>query len=136
MNELNERKKAPLDDGTSNRARETGLTEKVKSISENYFIKKTGTEQEKNISHLLSIGQGNAVTLQHLVTLTGWPKRVIRKQIEKERRAGVLILSDNRSGYYLASDEVEAQQFARSMRHRAGEILRTARAIEGAAGID
>lgn len=133
---MNKNKMAPLDAGTPNEARETGLSEKVKTISENDYIKKNRLEQGKIISHLLSIGQGNAVTLQHLVTLTGWPKRVIRKQIERERRAGVLILSDNRSGYYLAADEVEAQQFARSMRHRAGEILRTARAIEGAAGID
>ena len=60
----------------------------------------------------------------------------IRKEIEVERRAGALIISDNAHGYYLTDDPVEAQKFARSMRHRAGQIIRTARAVEEAAGLD
>ena len=36
----------------------------------------------------------------------------------------------------MTDDPAEAQRFARSMQHRAREILRTARAIEEAAGID
>ena len=68
--------------------------------------------------------------------MTQWPERLIRKEIEVERRAGALIISDNAHGYYLTDDPAEAQRFARSMQHRAREILRTARAIEGAAGLD
>ena len=50
--------------------------------------------------------------------------------------AGALIVSNNKDGYYLTNDPAEAQRFARSMQHRAREILRTARAIEEAAGVD
>ena len=57
-------------------------------------------------------------------------------QIEQERRAGALIVADNKSGYWVTDDPAEAQRFARSMKHRAKEILRTARAIERGAGLD
>ena len=64
---------------------------------------------------------------------SGWK---VRRQIERERRAGELIVSNNRDGYYLTDDPAEAQRFARSMRGRASEIVKTARAIEEAAGVD
>ena len=68
--------------------------------------------------------------------MTGLDGREVRRQIERERRAGALIVSNNKDGYYLTNDPAEAQRFARSMQHRAREILRTARAIEEAAGVD
>ena len=88
------------------------------------------------ISDLLGHGQSAAVPLRHLKELAGLPDREVRRQIERERMAGALIISDNQHGYFLADDPAEAQRFARSMQHRAREILRTARAIEGAAGLD
>jgi len=88
------------------------------------------------IADLLSHGPENGVTLRHLEKMTDMDNRTIRRQIERERRAGALILSDNRNGYFLAADPAEAQRFACSMQHRAREILWTARAIEGAAGLD
>ena len=88
------------------------------------------------IRDFLHCGQENAVSLRHLEKVLGVPGRAIRRQIERERRAGTLIISDNAHGYYLTDDPAEAQRFARSMQHRAREILRTARAIEGAAGLD
>lgn len=88
------------------------------------------------IADLLSHGAESGVTLRHLESLTGQDGRTVRRQVERERRSGELIISDNKNGYFLASDPAEAQQFARSMRHRAREILRTARAIEEAAGLD
>jgi len=60
--------------------------------------------------------------------------RTIRALIEQERRQGVLILSNNISGYYLAENEDEIKRFAHSMRHRVGEIIKTVEAIERAAG--
>lgn len=90
----------------------------------------------QRISDLLSNGAENGVTLRHLEKLTDLPGREVRRQIERERRAGALIISDNQHGYFLTDDPAEAQRFARSMQHRAREILRTARAIEGAAGLD
>lgn len=88
------------------------------------------------IADLLPYGEESGVTLRHLEKLTGLDGREVRRQIERERRAGTLIISNNKNGYYLTDDPAEAQRFARSMRHRAREILRTARAIEGAAKID
>ena len=52
--------------------------------------------------------------------------------IESERRAGCPVLSNSRSGYYLASGPDEARAFVRSMLHRSGEIAKTAKAIERA----
>lgn len=88
------------------------------------------------IASLLLSGRENAIPRRELERLTGLDGRTVRLMIERERRAGVLIISNNSSGYYLTDDPAEAQRFARSMRHRAGEIVRTARAIEEAAGLD
>lgn len=82
------------------------------------------------ISDLLSHGQENAVPLRHLVTLTGQDGRSIREKIAAERLAGVPILSDNSTGYYLPGTDGEKERFVRSMRHRAAEIERVASAIE------
>ena len=58
--------------------------------------------------------------------------RSIRQLIERERRQGSPILSDNRSGYFLAGSPEEVERFSRSMEHRAREILRTAAAVRAA----
>ena len=92
--------------------------------------------QAVKIADLLGHGQNAAVPLRNPKELAGLPGREVRRMIEAERRAGALIISDNAHGYYLTDDPAEAQRFARSMQHRAREILRTARAIEGAAGLD
>ena len=100
---------------------------------------KNTTQSEKGqwlIAAFLLHGRETALPLRHLVAMTGQDGREIRKAIERERRAGALIVSDNRHGYWLADSPAEAQKFARSMHHRAREILRTARAIEAAAGVD
>ena len=88
------------------------------------------------VADYLGYGQAAAVPLAQLVNMTGQDGRTIRLAIERERRAGVPIVSDNQRGYWLANDPTEIQQFSRSMRHRAGEILTTAAAIERAAGLD
>lgn len=91
--------------------------------------------QAVHIADFLSHGPENGVTLRHLEKLADIPGREVRRQIEQERRAWVLIISDNAHGYYLTDDPAEAQRFARSMEHRAREILYTARAIREAAGL-
>lgn len=88
------------------------------------------------IADILGYGRGAALKRSELEAISGENGRAIRKMIEQERRAGTLILSDNRTGYYLAADEAEAQAFVASMRHRAGEVLKTARAVEVAAKLD
>lgn len=87
------------------------------------------------IENLLLYGPENGQTLKDLVHITQWPERAIRKEIEVERRAGALIISDNAHGYYLTDDPAEAQRFARSMLHRAAQIRQTATAVEKAAGL-
>lgn len=82
------------------------------------------------IADLLSHGQENAVPLQHLVALTNTDGRTVRAKIAAERLAGVPILSDNATGYYLPGSEGERERFVRSMKHRAREIERAAEAIE------
>lgn len=128
-------KKARPDVGASKRAGlEAETWQATASITKDTTAPSSG--QALKISSLLSHGAENGVTLHHLEKLTDLPGREVRRQIERERRAGALIVSDNQHGYFLADDPAEAQRFARSMQHRAREILRTARAIEEAAGLD
>lgn len=102
--------------------------------SQTHFTSNSAAGQRK-ISDLLSPGRENVLPLRHLVTVTGMDGRVIRQMIEKERRSGTPILSCQK-GYFLAANPSEVQTFARSMRRRAGEIIKTARAIEAVVGLD
>lgn len=87
------------------------------------------------IAGLLSHGAENGMTLSDLHRLTGKDKRVIRAEIQQERLSGTPILSDNLSGYFLPANEDERERCVKSLRHRAGEILKSAAAIERAAGL-
>ncbi len=82
------------------------------------------------IASLLQQGRKNAVNVRYLEAMTGMKNRDVRLLIEKERRGGTPILSDNASGYYLPATPEEIARCVRSMRHRAKEIERTADAIE------
>ena len=103
---------------------------KAGSISKNHFTTPATDRQPGFIESLLHNGAENGLTISDLHRLTGSDTRIIRKQIETERRAGALIISDNRHGYFLTDDPGEAQRFARSMLHRSREIARTAMAVE------
>lgn len=100
-----------------------------------HFTKNEAGRQPGFIESLLLYGAENGQTISDLERLTGQRSREIRKQIEQERRAGALIISDNAHGYYLTNDPAEAQRFTQSMLHRSREIARTARAVEKAAGL-
>lgn len=82
------------------------------------------------VSGHLGAGAENGLLLRELEALTGLDSREVRRQIQRERLAGTPILSDCKYGYYLAASEEEIAQFTESMRRRAGEILRVARAVE------
>ena len=82
------------------------------------------------ISRLLMHGQENAIPLRCLTTMTKLDGRTVRAMIAAERLAGVPILSDNSTGYYLPGNAAEKERFIRSMKHRAKEIERAAEAIE------
>lgn len=129
-----DKKKARPSAGTPERAKPEAETKQA--TTSNCDFTTSTTHAQAKIADLLLPGRENAIPRRDLEAITGLDGRTIRRTIEQERRRGTLIISDNRHGYFLADDPAEAQRFARSMRHRAGEILRTARAIEGAAGLD
>ena len=87
-----------------------------------------------HIADYLSRGRGSALTSRELERLTNLDGRSVRLLIERERRSGTPILSDCASGYFLPSTDDERAACVRSLRHRAREILTTARAIEQAEG--
>ena len=84
------------------------------------------------VSDLLHEGAENGTTIMELVQLTGEDERSIRRRIQRERKAGKLILSDNQSGYFLPATEDEVKRFIRSMSRRAREISAVAVVAEDA----
>ena len=93
------------------------------------------TESQKDnpaflISDLLHYGRQNAVSRRTLARISGLSERDVRKKIHEERANGTPIISNNIDGYWLSDDEQEIRMFARSMFHRADEIVKTARAAE------
>ncbi len=91
----------------------------------------SGYSQALQVADFLGTGERNARSMRYLKGILHRDGRTIRALIEQERWRGVLILSNNQTGYYLAADQGEVMRFVRSMKHRAFEILRTAEIIEG-----
>ena len=128
---MSRKKKARPDAATSRRAGQ----EKQQTRSNSHHKHTTqGPSGQRKIADLLSYGQENAIPRRHLEKLTGLDGRTVRLMIERERHEGVPILADNVTGYYLPATEHERAACVRSMRHRAGEIMKSARAIERAEG--
>ena len=100
-------------------------------ISHNDFT--TGKE---GISRFLLPGRENGLHLQDLVRITNLTEREVRQQIHRERRQHVPIISDCKNGYFLPGNPQERAACVRSLRHRAGQILAAAKAIEGEAQLD
>lgn len=84
------------------------------------------------IADYLSHGQGNGLNLRDLARLTGLHERKVRAMIAAERKAGALIVSDCKSGYFLPDSAEDVKRFHRSMVHRAAEIAAAAQAAESA----
>ena len=128
---MSRKKKARPDAATSRRAGQ----EKQQTRSNSHHKHTTqGPGGQRKIADLLSYGQENAIPRRHLEKLTGLDGRTVRLMIEREGHEGVPILADNVTGYYLPATEHERAACVRSMRHRAGEIMKSARAIERAEG--
>ena len=128
---MSRKKKARPDAATSRRAGQ----EKQQTRSNSHHKHTTqGPGGQRKIADLLSYGQENAIPRRHLEKLTGLDGRTVRLMIERERHEWVPILADNVTGYYLPATEHERAACVRSMRHRAGEIMKSARAIERAEG--
>ena len=84
------------------------------------------------ISDLLHEGAETGTTLAELVQLTGEDERSIRRRIQTERKAGRLIMSDCKSGYFLPTNSLDIQRFIHSMSRRSREIAAVSRAAEDA----
>ena len=93
---------------------------------------RTLTQKKFLISDLLHEGAENGTTLTELVQLTGEDERSIRRRIQTERKAGKLILSDCKSGYFLPTSTLDIQRFISSMSRRSREIAAISRAAEDA----
>ncbi len=129
---MNAKEKAPTSAATLTEAAETAAFGRA-AISYDYLTT-TVAGCQRRVSDFLSRGRENAVPLRHLKKLLEVDGRTVRLMIERERRAGIPICADNATGYYLPSTADEKAACVRSMRHRAGEIMKTARAIEQAEG--
>lgn len=129
---MNAKEKAPTSAATLTEAAETAAFGRA-AISYDYLTT-TAAGRQRRVSDFLSRGRENAVPLRQLMETTGIDGRTIREKIAAERLAGVPILSDNSTGYFLPGNKGERERFVRSMRHRAQEIERAAEAIERAEG--
>ena len=116
--------------GTPERATTETVAFSGAAISSCNHFNTAAAGRQIRVSDLLSRGRENAVPLRHLQNLLNADGRTIRLMIERERRDGVPICADNQTGYYLPGNTQEQMACVRSMRHRAGEIMKTARAIE------
>ena len=90
------------------------------------------TQKKFLISDLLHEGAEKGTTLAELVQLTGEDERSIRRRIQTERKAGKLIMSDCKSGYFLPTSTLDIQRFINSMSRRSREIAAISRAAEDA----
>lgn len=123
-----EKRETPAGTGIPTRATGKGLPT---SFPASQFIAYSGRRQLK-IADLLHVGAENGLSLRELVQMTGEDERSIRRRIQRERKSGKLILSDNKSGYFLPASERDVLRFIRSMSRRSREIADVSRAAEDA----
>lgn len=100
---MSEKEKAPAGAATPTGANERDLSCSISQVDNTSF---SGARQ---VSAYLLHGQENAIPARELATIVGFNgTRALREAVERERRAGVLILSSDR-GYFLPStDEDQA----------------------------
>lgn len=82
----------------------------------------------------LRIGRGNAIPSKELAELLGFNTvRDLQKQIEVERGAGAVILSDPcGAGYYLSDDPDELRRFTQTLNARARNTIKAAESAQRA----
>lgn len=122
-----EKREAPAGTGIPTRAAGKGLPTSFPSLQ--YSM---SNREKLHISDILHVGSENGMTLRDLVRLTGEDERTIRRKIQAERKAGKIIISDNKSGYFLPASERDVRRFIRSMSRRAREISVVSSAAEDA----
>lgn len=80
----------------------------------------------------LHYGRDNAIPSKVLAEALGYQSvRDLQKQIERERAAGAVILSDPcGGGYYLSNDPAELRRFTRTLNARARNTIRAAQSAQ------
>ena len=95
---------------------------------------------EMKVYEYLRYGKDHAIRTKDLAMALGFKSvRDLQKQIEQERAAGAVILSDSHgAGYYLSNDPVELRRFTQTLNARAANTLKAAesaqRALDAATG--
>lgn len=95
---------------------------------------------DKKVFDSLHYGKENAIPSKTLAKTLGFQSvRDLQKQIERERAAGAVILSDPCGcGYYLSNDPHELLRFTRTLHARAKNTMKAAesaqRALDAAIG--
>lgn len=79
-------------------------------------------------------GKENAIPSKSLAKILGFQRvRDLQKQIERERAAGAVILSDScGGGYYLSNDPDELRRFTQTLHARAKNTMRAAESAQRA----
>lgn len=82
----------------------------------------------------LHYGKENAIPSKTLAKALGFQSvRDLQKQIERERAAGAVILSDScGGGYYLSNDPEELLRFTRTLNARARNTIKAAQSAQKA----
>ena len=82
----------------------------------------------------LHYGKENAIPSKTLAKALGFHSvRDLQKQIERERAAGAVILSDPcGGGYYLSNDPEELRRFTRTLHARARNTIKAAQSAQQA----
>lgn len=80
----------------------------------------------------LQYGRDNAIPSKVLAEALGYQSiRDLQKQIERERAAGAVILSDPcGGGYYLSNDPEELKRFTRTLNARARNTIKAAQSAQ------
>ena len=98
----------------------------------------TSPRECQGVVALLSPGRGNGINVRDLANALNCDDRELRRRVQAARKAGAVILSDVRTGYFLPNDIDEIRRFVRSMEHRAREInaatVAAQRALDAATG--
>ena len=82
-------------------------------------------EKTFEIMDMLPEGKNNAISAETLTRMLQLrSKRELQKRIERERKAGALILSSTSGGYYTSRNRAEVQEFVRTLEARARQISR------------
>ena len=80
----------------------------------------------------LHYGRENAIPTKILAEALGFQTvRDLQKQVERERSAGAVILTDSHGGgYYLSNDPEELERFTRTLNARARNTIKAAQSAQ------